>query len=885
MRRPVRPGVTRYAAFLAVLRRALPGAIVFLLLAFGARVAQPHQHVRVADPDARRVLAGFHALERNPTDVFRWSRPDAALFLSGFDGRPACVTLRLAAPRDAGDPPPLLTASMRGRSMGSFVVAPEWRHYRLLIATDPAGDTPLLLRTAAYRPAGDARDLGVALSAIVTAPALHGVWSPPPVRAIFLGSWPLLGWLLLVWRSRPTSRRASVARWSGVALPALLAGWAAAFPVTAGYLLPTIGWPWWPALPIALIVAWPSLLPALRQGAGYVRSAAPLSFWGGLGLALAAVIALRLGAPPVGGFAVLAAGVALAVISIGEYHSGAPAHDGTAGKPVLRGEALALAGITAAALVLRLYRLDDLPAGLWRDEARHGMLALQIWNDPSYRPVYVVAGADLPALLFYLMAPVLALLGPGAGAARLVSALAGALMPLALWWAARPIIGARAAVYGAALLAWASWGLSMSRWAFPATLDHLLELAAVGCMWRALAPQVLSNRGGRLRALAGMALSGALAGMAAYAYHTGRLAPLALAALTALRLGHDGRAWRRAAPALAAAMIAGLLVLAPLLRFIVEDFDGYNRRTGAVAIVNSEDLEQRAPLLLLFNNGMRYLLMWHVSGDPNGRHHAPGAPMLDPLAGTLLAVGAGLAVVRRRPDARVPLIWAALALLPGIFSTDAPHAMRSLGALAPACMLAGAALDSIHRIASGTAPRRRTIATIAPAILAVSLAFNTWLYFGVMPRDPAVYREFDLVETAMGRAARAPAASADPEVQAVQVYLDRRVAGRDVVRFLTTGLTIGVFDGARLSQPAGRSALVLLLPDAAATERAAALAALGPSARELVAPRFPAGEAPLFIAYGVGDGAQRLLEETFDTYLPVSRNSPYSAAIVKPRRL
>ncbi len=884
MRRLVRSGIARYAAFLAALRRALPGAIVVLLLVSGARVAQPHQHVRVADPDARRMLAGFHALERNPTDVFRWSRPDAALFLSGFDGRPAFVTLRLAAPRDAGDLPPRLMVSVRGRSMGSFVVAPEWRHYRVLIATDPAGDTPLLLRTAAYRPAGDARDLGVALAAITTAPVLHVAWFPPPVRAIFLGSWPLLGWLLLVWRSRPTGRRASVARWSGVTLLALLAGWAAAFPVTSGYLLPTIGWPWWPVLPIVMIVAWPSVLSVVRQGAGYARSAAPRSFWSGVGLAFAAVIAMRLGVSPVVGFAILAAGVALAVTTIGECHAGALAHERAGGVPVLRGEALALAGITAAALVLRLYRLDDLPAGLWRDEARHGLLALQIWNDPSYRPVYVVAGADLPALLFYLMAPVLALLGPGAGAARLVSAVAGALMPLALWWAARPVIGARAAVYGAALLAWASWGLSMSRWAFPATLDHLLELAAVGCMWRALAPQMLSNRGNRRRALAGMALAGALAGMAAYAYHTGRLAPLTLALLTALRLGRDGRAWRHAAAALAAAMIAGLLVLAPLLRFILEDFEGYNRRTGAVAIVNSEDLEQRAPLLLLFNNGLRYLFMWHVSGDPNGRHHAPGAPMLDPLAGTLLAMGIGLAA-RWRPGTRVPLAWVALALLPGIFSTDAPHAMRSLGALAPACMLAGAALDGMHRATSGAVPRRRANGAIVPTILAVSLAFNTWLYFDVMPHDPAVYREFDLIETAMGRAARAPAISSDPEMQAVQVYLDRRVAGSDVVRFLTTGLRIGVFDGAQLSQPAGRSALVLLLPDAAATERAAALAALGPSARELVAPCFPDGKAPLFIAYGVGDGAQRLLEETFGPYLPVSRNSPYSAAMVKPRRL
>lgn len=836
-----------------------PDGVLLLLLAIlplilGTRLAWLDQRLPVEDPDARRALVGFYAVERNPTDVFRWSRPDAALFLFGFDGRPARVMMRLAAPRDTADPP-VLSVSMRGRPVGAFAVAPGWRRYYLLTPTDPAGDTPLLLRTAAYRPPGDGRDLGVALSAFAALPVDRSAWLPPPVRALFLASFPLLGWLLLVWRMPHRTPAGTVLRWGVVAALALLTGVAAAFPIAAGYVFPTLGWPWWPALPLALIIAWRPARPLLERMARRLRTTGFLAAWGGAALALALVVALRLGLPPVVGMTGLVAAVALTVLAL---HRDDGLMVDASQQPIRRNEALALAVITVAAIVLRFYRLDDLPSGMWRDEARHGLLALRIWNDPGYRPVYVVAGADLPALLFYLMAPVLAITGPGVGAARLVSALAGALMPLALWWAARPILGARASLYGAAFLAWASWGLSMSRWAFPATLDHLLELTAIGFMWRAL------GQPSRWRAIAGMALAGALAALAAYAYHTGRLAPLVFAALTALRLGRDAGAWRRALPALSAAAIAGIIVLLPLLAFIASDFEGYNRRTGAVAIGNAQNLEKRTAALAL-DNVARYLGMWHIAGDPNGRHHAPGAPMLDPLAGTCFALGAGLAVAGWRSKAFVPLLWLALALVPGIFSTNAPHAMRSLGALAPSCMLASMALDTLIRGTTGAASQqwRRSAPAVVAGMLAVSLAFNVWLYFVAMPRNPAVYNEFDQTETAAGRVVRAAATANDPQLRAVRVFLDRRLIERDTVRFLTSDLSVGIFDGAQLPATVTGDVLLILPPDASGEERTAALAAPGPAARELTPPLLPDGETPLFLAYGNSNAAQRLLDETF----------------------
>lgn len=848
------------------------GVLSLGLVLAGAAVARPGLDLAADDPAARRVLVGFHGVERNASASFRWSEPRATIFVYGFEGRPALVRLRLTAPRPAGTAPPQLDAQAGDTALGSFTVSGDWRHYHLLIPTRPSGESALQLTTTAFLPPGDPRELGVALSRVQASATTSGL-ALPPVRISFLLALPLLGWLLLARLGAP----AALALGTG-GLLAGVASWAAAFPSVSGYWLPTLGWPWWPLLPLVLLVAWPWLRPILADARRRIGTQ-PAVGWAGLAVALAALVGMRLGLPPALGMSLLVGGV-----WVGSTRA-APHTQTAAGTAAWAAPALVLAGILLIALGLRLFNLDGQPAGLWRDESRHGLQALRIWSDPSYRPIYVVVGADLPALLFYLMAPVVGLLGPHAWSARLVSALAGALTPLALFWAAGPLIGRRAALIGAALVAWASWSLSMSRWAFPATLDHLLVLSAVGLLWRGL-DRLIHAAGGpsgvlhkdalpshagagsqrpglavslrqagaaneaaqRRRALLYLAGAGLLGGLAVYTYHTGRVAPLALAAVAAIRLGPSAAAWRRALPGLAIAALAGALTIAPLAAYILGDLEGYNRRVGRVSILDSSTPTNRAPVALVLDNLGRYLLMFHLRGDFNGRHHMPNAPMLDPLAGLLLALGLGLALpaARRQPGVAAVLALGAIYLIPGVFSGNAPHAMRSLGTLAPAAMLAGLGLAAL-------VPARR------PALLAIplvaSLAFNSWLYFGVMRVEPRVYGEFDLVETVMGRLAAAAATSGDPTVR---VFIPEDLAGSDTVRFLTWGAPPERYRGAPLP-PAG-AALVLLPGDASTAAQAAALAALGPDSIALgPVASYPGSERPLVLAFGRGAAAARLV--------------------------
>jgi hypothetical protein len=276
---------------------------------------------------------------------------------------------------------------------------------------------------------------------------------------------------------------------------------------------------------------------------------------------------------------------------------------------------------------------------------------------------------------------------------------------------------------------------------------------------------------------------------------------------------------------------------------------------------------------LLLRNAGKYLLMWHVTGEPNGRHHAPGAPMLDPIAGTLLLVGLGLAIARwRRPEMLALLLLPALNLLPGLFSGDAPHAMRSLGTLAPACMLAGFGLEALWQKAEGRRQKaenqRFSVSSFSFLLLPFlvgSLVFNVWLYFGAMARNPAVYSEFYVSETAMARVARAPLVVDDPELQSVRVFLLKDALQTDALRYLTNDLPVESVNGTQLSAPTGEQALLLLPASTPPEVRAAALQAFGAEAQPLPAvPTYPQGQRPLFLAYGIGDEAGELLQWTFE---------------------
>ena len=84
--------------------------------------------------------------------------------------------------------------------------------------------------------------------------------------------------------------------------------------------------------------------------------------------------------------------------------------------------------MTVLAFAFRLYRLEEIPFAIFRDEARHGLLALRLLADPGYRPLFVGPPINQPLPYFLAVAASFEVFGASLFSLRLVSALAGAVI-------------------------------------------------------------------------------------------------------------------------------------------------------------------------------------------------------------------------------------------------------------------------------------------------------------------------------------------------------------------------------------------------------------------------------------------------------------------------
>ena len=459
-------------------------------------VAQPRLRTQAAANDSNRTLVGFWPAEQNGADTFRWSRTDSALRLFGFEQRAlVALRLRLTAVREPSQPPALLTIGGTAQLPPVVIQPLAWRRYSFILPAPPRGDeSPLLtLHTSAIDFANESRDLGVVLSSVEAfqyplAPAQR---LPDAGRLAFLV---LLGLLI-----HTALRRFGLAARGALLATATLAG---ALGVGIALASGQVAY-WLPNMWFACAAGWVALgiAPLLRL---LQRPSVPAQARVPLGLcALAGAQALLPLAQPwssAAGWAMLLVGGVLLIAGLPPLEE----------MPSFRSRA-ALPALIAGSLLLvawRLYGLDWLPFGMWRDEARHGLLALRILNDPTYRPVYVPGVADIPALLFYLDAVPISLFGAHPWTVRFVPALAGALTPLALYWLVQPLFGRRVAVLSAVLMAASVWHAGLSRLGFAATLGPPLTILAIGLIWRALQP------GASLQRYAQAGLAGASCGLA-----------------------------------------------------------------------------------------------------------------------------------------------------------------------------------------------------------------------------------------------------------------------------------------------------------------------------------------------------------------------------------
>lgn len=348
---------------------------------------------------------------------------------------------------------------------------------------------------------------------------------------------------------------------------------------------------------------------------------------------------------------------------------------------------------------LRLWRLNVLPPGLFFDEAYNGLDASHVLAGIA-RPIFFAGNNGREPLFIYLEAIAVALLGPTPLALRMTSAAIGiATIPI-IYFTARgilspdptesdpPPIGARLtpwfALIAAAGLAISYWHVSLSRLGFRAGLLVPVSALAIAFFWRGWTR-------GRWR---DYLLAGLFFGVAFYVYTAARALPLVVLAFVLLESGlslarhrsNRGQIrelWKPRLMGLALMAVIACLIAVPLAITIRNDPSLFTARTQDVSILSASQQEMPgATAENLLANVVAVARNFYDQGDQQLRHNLPGRPVNDPVLAVLFTLGwLGAIWQIRRPRNRLLLIWLAVMLTPTVLSTEAPHSLRSAGAL------------------------------------------------------------------------------------------------------------------------------------------------------------------------------------------------------------
>lgn len=416
-------------------------------------------------------------------------------------------------------------------------------------------------------------------------------------------------------------------------------------PATAGVLAAALVVAWQLPVPARLTEASARDRPLARarvslQAAGYAV--------GSVGFAVAAVGAVALAADWHGSFDFFAplvlagmglwgAGLALADRGGAQY---VPARRWTAA------EAVGFAGVVALGVFFRFHRYSEFPpAGGFCsvEEAFTGRTAAYILQG-GRRPWEFLGDVWLPVPFFHY-------LGLSTTALRLPFTVVSALTVPALYFLLRELVSTRAALAGTALFAAARWHVIYGRHA-----HNIFATTSILVLLLYLCVRV-HRRGG----LAPYPWIGFLGGYTLYTYAGFRSAPLYVALFLlsslAVHLRADrGKGWwntalRRRLAGLGLAGLAFGIAVAPLAGQLRENptylFEAAFRSTvvnpafreGTFGEIAEKKLQQARMALELFNH----------TGDSSEVFNLPPTPMLDPVAGLLLVIGAGYCALRWRP--------------------------------------------------------------------------------------------------------------------------------------------------------------------------------------------------------------------------------------------
>lgn len=348
-----------------------------------------------------------------------------------------------------------------------------------------------------------------------------------------------------------------------------------------------------------------------------------------------------------------------------------------------RVEWIIVLALFVVALAVRVYRLDEIPTGLFNDEAANGLDARAILAGDH--AIFFERNSGREPFFLYVQALVGSLIGLSPFALRLSAALLGALTVPTTYLMVRTLFGDRMkvavawAAYSAILVAFGYWHLSLSRVGFRAiSLPLFMSLALIflGRAWAKLGPDTRPPYVDAV--LAGVFIGGSL-----YTYTAARFFPIAVGVLPVIAVILNRSSRRQVVRlGLLFGLILGVafVVFIPLGLYFVQHPDLFFGRARDISVLATA-YGASNPADALWRSTLDTLLMFWVEPDPNLRHNPAQRPVFEILLSGWLVVGVVVALRRIRLYPYLMLLGMLVVMgLPAVLTAEGtPHMLRSIG--------------------------------------------------------------------------------------------------------------------------------------------------------------------------------------------------------------
>ena len=438
------------------------------------------------------------------------------------------------------------------------------------------------------------------------------------------------------------------------------------------------------------------------------------------------------------------------------------------------------------ALTSRLYHLTTLPFNLDGDFAAVGLQARAIATGGERR-LFAYGWAAIPMIGFMPSALTMRLAGPGLLGLNLAGVIEGLLIIVGVYLLGCELFHPRVGVLAASLLTISYTFLHFSRTS--AYIDPVVfTVWALYLLVRAL------RHGSGLAAVA----SGGLMALDCEMYYAGRAVVL-IAPLVALLVVGRSRRWLVARwREFLLVVLAGAVVLGPMLLLFIRDRDSFGSRARDVLILSPDAAHHMMSKYgvetfgaMVLQQARHTALVFHAGADKSTQFGARRS-FLDPFSAAAMTLGIGYALVRWRTlGGRFALLWLVTILVVGcLLTVNAPFFPRIVGLAAPAALLGAAALDRIDALVRELLSKwSRVPGWLVPGgVLAVALALTAranWSWY---------VTTYESWATARGHLARY--LEARPELRVYSVAIPVWWARDREFEFLAPGQMINDLDAA-----------------------------------------------------------------------------------------